>query len=242
MLKKIGKADNKCPDCLYLDAQLRNKTKRRADLHITAYFNYERHTVPGGEFIFGIRGGDLRLDFEKGKLCKFHLTSDFNYTVEKRGTSTTKTTSSRTRSSTFATTISKDPSGTREKTKEISESQDLGRANEASFTAWQVSAIRGPHPGWRFVVKDEQDYLEGNITTELFARIESRSPGNSMTVTFTTEQHHIFTNVTAGALWKHGMRDIRRLRLGNFLIWRTIRPMVMPYVSQVRFSGATSDR
>ncbi len=236
-LKKNGKPDNKCSDCLFLDIDIVSKSKKKADLLVTAFFNYECVQVIGGELIFGLKGGDLRILGEGVELKEHIVLSDFSWKVDKQTRTAVKMGKKEASSvSAGAKVTGSGPGGSANLSSSSEASEEAGQEDQASYQVWQATALNGENPGWRFLIKTGEHYLDGNISKQSFGRLKGDENVCSLLVRFTTEQRHVYVDVTAGALWNRGDRDIRRFKVANLYLWhQVIKPLVAPYVSQVQF-------
>ena len=239
MLKK-DQTENKCSDCLFLDAEMSEGSEQsQMRLNISAFFNYQVETVLGGKICFAVRGGDLRLDLNNIEMSNFLVTSDFDWFVEKSTRIATKSTTK------FSDSIEAKAGvkgskleGNLRSSKTKSDSSESDMQDEAKYDSWQVTALQGANPGWRFLVKTGGPFLEGNIKNEKFAVLKTVGEKGSLTIIFSTEQRYVFVEVTEGAFWDFGSRDIRQIKVANLYLWhKVLKPVLMPYLSKVIFSS-----
>lgn len=239
MLKK-EQIENKCSDCLFLDAEITEGPEQsQLRLNISAFFNYQVKTVSGGKIAFAVRGGDLRLDLNNIEVCKFVVTSDFDWFVEKSTRIATKTNTKFSDLNEFQVGVKGSKlNGNLKSSKSRSDSSESDMQDETKYDSWQVTALQGSNPGWRFHVRTGGPYLEGNINNEEFAILKTNGEKNSLTVSFSTEQRHVFVELTEGAIWDLGSRDIRQIKVANLYLWhKVLKPLLMPYLSKVMFSN-----
>jgi hypothetical protein len=219
-----------------MDAGLASQSDGRFNLVLDLHFNYQILPIKGGALSFGIRGGELRLSLSGMQLDTFLIKSDFNWHVEKRtkvsqGSSDTKKQVLTVEASASEASANVKAGGTEEKTT----SGSIGSEAETEYQVWQVSALQGSAPGWRFLLKESgENYLVGNIIDRPFATIKSTGHPTRLTASFTTEPRYLAIEITDGFAWKEGPRDIRRYRIANLYLWhKVIKPIIVPYMSRV---------
>lgn len=235
-------SENRFPDCLSmklagtpvetdnssesvvitLHSQEKQNQAEKIDLHLTIRFGEHREQLLGGSVTFGLKGGELKLKLENGKvpLESIELTDEFQVAVE------IQTQQEKSSEKQGGTQIAINPNITAA-TKEAQKT-----AKTVKSKAYQVRT-KGLEdaPVWVFEVKTGDPVLQGLLKNAKLGILKVTGKPCCVEATFEVSMRDL--HLTAEGLWP---KDISRNKLAvleRAIVQRVLEPKLKPYLSRV---------
>jgi hypothetical protein len=247
--RKEGPVNN-LPKCLALDLNVEPGRRRRGaqalTLNMTMHFHEDSIPFRFGRVRVGLTGGDLLLGLEGVEFVKHHEYAPFPKKVTVKSTQTESQTKGNTIEDASKPGLTAELGMTGPKiTSSLSGERKKSRSGGATSQAaeeitqehYQISALGGPAPGWRFRKRERADFLQGSFVNEKFADCKLSGAGGRVEARFEVEQEFIRMKVISGIFKAKGVyppQNPQKLKIANFLIWKlVVAPRLRPWLSWV---------
>lgn len=242
-----NKSINKLTDCLFLDIDSCVTRKNGIVLFITMHFNEHVINHSLGNVSVALRGGDLRLGLENISFIRHDQYGSLPLSVMKKSIRDTGELDRRGKESISKPSSSVELGLSSTKAKLSSSHEDktaLAReattkaSDEVSYQTWQIHALDGPTPGWRFRLKTNEPYLEGSILRERFCECHLDQKPGEIIVRFHVDQRFIRMEVLTGMLLSKGIYALlspKKRKIFNLWLWKNVvKPHFFPCLSEAK--------
>ena len=251
MIKQVkAPPENHLPQCLYLALDSEIKRSHELRLKVTAHFHEEIIDEGGwlGTVAVSLKGGDLLLDLDGIEFLQHSKYGAFSLKVAKRTSRSIggvrKRQSdhvSKPSASLNVSAVPKFEMATAEELKTSSSDEDTEQqSDEATYDSWQLHALGGPKPGWRFSLKTGESFLEGSLMGEELCVCRLSGQTGQIEAKFTVHPRFIRMNVLTGPFAAKGLYDLtdpKKTKLFNLLLWkRVVQPHFQTHLSRAAIS------
>jgi hypothetical protein len=240
---------NNLSDCLFLDIDSVAAKKRRVRLQVTAHFNEHHIQHQLGTFAIALRGGDLRLDLYRVEFCKHLKYGNLNVELRKIGEQAESQATKRSRENISSSAVAGQAGVTGPKlSSSLGKKLSLATADEVAhgttqrveYRVFQLNALNGVRPGWRFKLKTDEEFLEGSINSLNFCECDVTSTPAQIDARFEVLSRDVRMHVLSGLLLSkgiYGLLNPQKRKVFNLLLWkRVVKPKFEPYLSRVVLS------
>lgn len=210
---------------------------KQIDLYLTIQFNEQTKVpIPGGEIAFGIKGGELRLKLENGKipLESRELAGSLEHSVQKERQLKEGTEA---QSGIKTTVVDMKPGLEANRgEKKIEEKTD-----KFQLTVYQVTAKGSEtYPAWVFKVETGEPILRGLLKEATLGRIEVEGNPCGMEATFEVSKQYVQITDASGVWLKNfsfKQLDLEKQRvLDIWILKKFLMPKLQPHLSKVVLS------
>ncbi|MFZ1030168.1 MAG: hypothetical protein WAN66_28520 [Limnoraphis robusta] len=232
--------DNKCPDFLYFDLELKDtptdrlqqaELPQKKDLYLTLNFNEEWLKLLGGKVKYGLRGGELRLSL---KNCKTPysdrcLNDEMKLVTERE----VETQQGVEKSSNIGGSLSREKA-------ELSAKQDYKntetRKEKFQKTVYHVSTKGDERsPAWVFEADKDESVLKGTLADQKLATVDITEISHQLTATFEVVSKNVYVGDAEG-IWPDNISQNKLAIIEKLIINRLLESKLKPYVSKVELS------
>jgi hypothetical protein len=228
-----SKPNNRCPDCLWMEIHseaiqhssfnpFSKQPSNQIELHLTIQFNEQWCKLLAGRVKFGIKGGELRLKLDNGKIPpdSRDLCGSFNLEVPiKRGRKDAKEDKASFEIGSKGGKCSDDH-------KETSENVD-----EFEFIAFQVTTKGSDtEPAWVFEEKQGERVLKCLLKETKLATMSVTAKPCVVRAKFEVSAKD-FQLTDAEGLWSN-LSPVRRTTVNEFLVRCFLKEKIQPYLSE----------
>jgi hypothetical protein len=241
--KLVPKADNKCPDCLYMELdtiqpektllsrvfQSKQIETEQLSLHLLINFNAQWEPLLLGRIKFGLKGGELKLKLTNGKMSY----EDRKLTTQPFAVSVSK---ERQKQKGSKTNAELEPSWNEGKTGakvKLGSEETEGITDKFQLTAYQVSQ-KGPenNPTWAFEVETGETYLKGTLAKTELGVLTVTARSCCVEATFEVSQRDVEV-IEAEGPWLKDIIPEKRKTLDIGLVKLLLKHKLTPYLSRV---------
>jgi hypothetical protein len=233
------------PRCFSMDIDTQQLRERgKIVLRLTAHFNQDSIPSGLGNLLIAVSGGDLLLDLNNVQFVKHILYGQLPRSVEKKtsvgrafsqkeGLETTRKPSTSIEASLTGPKTKLGYGEDRKNThnQEVTAQQE----DEITYEIFQVNALGGKNPGWRFKLKTGDPYLEGSIVDEKICECQITDIPGSIGVTFDVHQRFVEIQILDGFFRQNEMHRILsapKLKILDLLLWhRVVKKKMLPHLS-----------
>lgn len=227
--------ENKCPECLFLDLEkvsilegiLKQPSANKIDLYFTINFNEQWENLIIGRVKFGIRGGELRLKLDNGKIP--YASRSFNSPLSVSTVVEIELGQSSENVNEVGASLSVDKPGL---TAKRNEKSTLGRKEKFQETIFNISTKGSEEkPTWVFKANRDDMVMIGTLTDKKLATMEIISNPYSITATFEISMRDVRLTDSEGL-----PSDISRNKWAwierRIILW-LLESKLKPYMSKV---------
>ncbi len=242
----IGQAasDNRFPDCLYIDIAMEQESAEKLRIILTIAFSNQTMNCPIFSTIFssfGLRGGDLRLYMENIEVIEFLLLGNLDLEIAKKAVRKTGRGDDERQDAEVGggfkmKAVIPEFSIGAKIGRSMSSSRTSSEETEIAYSAWQVVALHGQPPGWRFRLQNNEAFLEGNLERQPAAVCAhmNKSEGFSVKAQFEIMQKHILFCFDDSSI----LGCLAKYKIVSIFAWKhCLKESVRPYLSMVRLQS-----
>jgi hypothetical protein len=207
---------------------------KQIDLYLTIQFNEQTKVpIPGGEIAFGLKGGELRLKLENGKIpLEFReLAGSLEHSVQ---IERQKQEGTEAQSATKATIVDMKPGFEFS----LGEKKREETADKFQLTVYQVT-VKGSetYPAWVFKVKTGEPILRESLNKATLGRIEVQRNPCGIEATFEVSKRDVQITDASGIWLKNfsfKQLDVEKQRvLDIWILKKILMPKLQPHLSKV---------
>jgi hypothetical protein len=241
---------NNLPHCLYLNVDSKFKRGSELRLIVTAHFN--EHVIDDVEWLgtvgVSLKGGDLLLKLDEIEFLRHTKYGRLSLSVSKRTTrsigGTQRQSLEKNSKPSMSANLSSMPKlelvDAQERKSSASDEETKQFTDETSYESWQLNALGGPTPGWRFTLKTGESFLVGSLLSEEFCVCRLSGRRGRVEAAFVVDPWNVRMNVLSGLFTNKGVYDLaapKKRKIFNLLLWKfVVRPRFQPHLSWVGIS------
>lgn len=237
--------ENKCPDCLYLNLEkepireglFNRPSDKQIELHLTINFNeqwqdFPFKNIPSGRVKFGIRGGELILKLNNGKIP--YPSRSLNDNMSLSTDLEVETAKGEELQSTMSGSWSSGKSGVT--AKQGSKRTD-SRKEKFKKTTYHISTKGSEEkPIWVFEAGKDELVLKGTLPKEKLATMDITGDDYQVTATFEVSLGDVCFTDGEGIWLKHLTPNKRALFEYEIIRW-LLKHKLKPYLSKVELAS-----
>lgn len=241
--------ENKCLGCLFMklegipvlpetqdsvNLEPKSAATEQINLYLTLQFNEQREMLPGGRLKFGLKGGELRIKLENGKIpltsgeldnsCKLSVHQDRQQQEGKSNQSRIEATSVESKPGVQSHPRTKKTAGKTEQLQFVT--------CQVDFVTCQVATKGSPeNPAWVFKVEAGEPVLKGLLKNVRLGTLNVTAKPCRVEATFEVSPRDVCITEAEG-LWPKNISKKRCAVIERAIIRRFLERKLKPYLSR----------